>query len=97
MQFVPQKEDGQANDPALLQKYFSKIDESWMYTSRNSTPNFIIFTKFGPTDVMTDLSRAKNCEESAGDIRFGVAPQKPRKNAENSTTKVDFVFSGVEK
>ena len=68
-----------------------------MYTSRNLTPNFIFLTKFGPTDVMTGLSRAKNCEESAGDIRFGVAPQKPRKNAEKSMDKSFFVLAGVEK
>ena len=49
--------------------------------SRQLTPNFMFLTKFGPTDVMTGLSRAKNCEESAGDVRFSVAPQKPRKNA----------------
>ena len=69
-----------------------------MYTSRNLPANFIFLTKFGPTDVMTGLSRAKNCEESAGDIRFGVAPQKPRKNEAKTKQVEDFVFlSGVAK
>ena len=36
--------------------------------------------KFGRTKVIRSASKAKNREESDGDIRFGVAPQKPRKN-----------------
>ena len=40
--------------------------------------------KFGHTELIIGGSRTKNCVESAGDVRFGVAPQKPRKNAETS-------------
>ena len=37
---------------------------------------------FGRTDLIIGQSKAKFCEESAGDVRFCVAPQKPRKNVE---------------
>ena len=37
---------------------------------------------FGCTELIKGPFRAKYCEESAGDIRFGVAPQKPGKNTE---------------
>ena len=32
------------------------------------------------TNLRMSQSKAKNCEESAGDVRFDVAPQKPSKN-----------------
>ena len=38
--------------------------------------------KFGRTKVMRGASKAKNCKESAGAVRFGVGPPKPRKNSE---------------
>ena len=38
----------------------------------------------GRNELQISVSGAKNCEEPAGDVRFGVAPQKPGKNAENS-------------
>ena len=38
--------------------------------------------KFDRTDLIIGQSKAKNCEESAGDVRIGVAPQKPSKNME---------------
>ena len=37
--------------------------------------------KFGRTRVIIGPSKARNHEESAGDVHFGVAAQKPRKNA----------------
>ena len=37
---------------------------------------------FGRTDLLIGQSKAKNCKESAGDVRIGVAPQKPSKNME---------------
>ena len=37
---------------------------------------------FGRTDLIIGQSKAKFCEESAGDVRFCVAPQKPGKNVE---------------
>ena len=41
--------------------------------------------KFDRTDLIIGQSKAKNCEESAGDVRIGVAPQKPSKNMEKRT------------
>ena len=38
--------------------------------------------KFGRTEVLRGASRAKNRQESAGGVRFGLAPQKPDKNAQ---------------
>ena len=35
---------------------------------------------FSRTNLRTSQSRAKKCEESAGNVRFDVAPQKPSKN-----------------
>ena len=40
---------------------------------------------FGRTDLLIGQSKAKNCKESAGDVRIGVAPQM--KNARNFATK----------
>ena len=37
---------------------------------------------FGRTDLLIGQSKAKHCKESAGDVRIGVAPQKPSKNME---------------
>ena len=37
---------------------------------------------FCRTELIIGVSEAKNCEESAGDVRIDVAPQKPSKNAE---------------
>ncbi len=34
---------------------------------------------FGRTEVIIGASKAKNCEESFGEVRFDVAPQKPSK------------------
>ena len=39
----------------------------------------------GRTELQISLSRAKNCEEVAGDVRFCVAPQKHHKNYEKRT------------
>ena len=45
--------------------------------------------KFDRTDLIIGQSKAKNCEESAGDVRIGVAPQKPSKNMEKRTKFCD--------
>ena len=37
---------------------------------------------FGRTDLIIGQSEAKFCKESAGDVRIGVAPQKPSKCVE---------------
>ena len=49
---------------------------------------------FGRTELILGVSEAKYCEESAGEVRFGVAPQKPAKNAEKSMfkTKTNPIF-----
>ena len=36
---------------------------------------------FSRTELILSVSRAKNCKESDFEVRFYVAPQKPRKNA----------------
>ena len=45
--------------------------------------------KFGRTDFIIGQSKAKNCEESADDVRIGVAPQKPSKNMQKRTKFCD--------
>ena len=42
----------------------------------------VILIIFGGTEVIIGASKAKNCEESFGEVRFCVAPQKPGKNRE---------------
>ena len=37
---------------------------------------------FSRTDLRIGVSRAKNCEESASNVHFCVAPPKPAKKAE---------------
>ena len=37
----------------------------------------------GRTELIIGGSGAKNCAEHHGNVRFGVAPQKPTKNYEN--------------
>ena len=59
------------------------------------------WTIFGRTELIISVSGAKNCEESDFEVRFYVAPQKPRKNAEKRAFSTNFVFEtfffGVEK
>ena len=43
---------------------------------------------FGRTEVIIGASKAKNCEESFGEVRFYVAPQKPGKNDENEYSRL---------
>ena len=45
----------------------------------------------GRIELQISLSRAKNCEEVAGDVRFCVAPQKPRKNQEKLIFALKFL------
>ena len=40
--------------------------------------------KFGRTELIIGVSEAKKCEESVGDIRLGVAPQKFNQNGKTS-------------
>ena len=55
----------------------------------------VISTKFGRTDLIIGQSKAKNCEESAADVRIGVAPQKPSKNVEKREKFCDEkIFDG---
>ena len=44
----------------------------------------------GRTELQISLSRAKNCEEVAGDVRFCVAPQKLHKNYKTLKFSTDF-------
>ena len=44
----------------------------------------------GRTELQIGLSRAKNCEEVAGDVRFCVAPQKLHRNYEKLNFLVDL-------
>ena len=46
--------------------------------------------KFRRTVLMIGVSEAKKCEESVGDIRLGVAPQKFNKN-----NKKHYIFRNV--
>ena len=43
---------------------------------------YAFLVNFGRTDFLTGQSKAKHCKESAGDVRIGVALQKPGKNME---------------
>ena len=53
--------------------------------------------KFGRTGVIIGPSEAKNHEESAGDVHFGVAAQKPRKNAQKRTKMFKWKCFGRQK
>ena len=57
----------------------------------------VISTKFGRTDLIIGQSKAKNCEEFAGDVRIGVAPQKPSKNMQKRAKFCENNFFDVEK
>ena len=48
--------------------------------TKSETHAFLMI--FGRTDLIIGQSKAKFCEESAGDVRFCVAPQKPGKSVE---------------
>ena len=69
-------------DTAVLQKFLSKIDETSTHSLANLSEIHTFLMKFGRTRVIIGPSKAKNHEESAGDVHFGVAAQKPRKNAQ---------------
>ena len=55
--------------------------------------------KFGRTGLIIGASKATNCEECACDLSFGVAPPKPRKNAEtkrnNAVEKISQSKNGM--
>ena len=53
--------------------------------------------KFDRTDLIIGQSKAKNCEESVGDVRIGVAPQKPSKNMEKPEKSHNKTFFAIEK
>ena len=50
----------------------------------------VFLMTFGRTDLIISQSRAKFCEESAGDVRFCVAPQKPGKNMQKRVFEAIF-------
>ena len=55
---------------------------------------------FSRTNLRRSQSRAKNYEESAGDVGFDVAPPKPSKNVAKRAFETNFFqkhFFGVEK
>ena len=52
--------------------------------------------KFDRTDLIIGQSKAKNCQESAGDVRIGVAPQKPSKIMEKREKFRDKKFFDIE-
>ena len=51
----------------------------------------------GRTDFSIGQSKAKNCKESAGDVRIGVAPQKPSKKMEKREKFRDKKIFDIEK
>ena len=56
---------------------------------------------FGRTELIIGASKAKYCEESYFELRFGVALQNPMKNSEKLISETeknpDLFLSGVEK
>ena len=58
---------------------------------------YAFLVNFGRTDFLTGQSKAKHCKESAGDVRIGVAPQKPSKNMEKREKFRHKKFIDVEK
>ena len=55
--------------------------------ARGGHPRTVPYSKMsskGRTELQISLSRAKNVEEAAGDIRFCVFPQKTDENAETT-------------
>ena len=46
--------------------------------------------KFGRTELILGVSEAKKCEESVGDVRLGVAPQKFNKNSKKRRIFLQF-------
>ena len=67
---------------AVRQKFRHKIEKSSTYSSTTLSKNDVFLAFSGRTELTIGVSKAKNCEEYARGVRFGVAPQKPRKNAE---------------
>ena len=61
----------------------------------------VFLMNFSRTELISSLSRAKNCKESDFEVSFYVAPQKPRKNAGKQVFETKKIskqnFSGVEK
>ena len=50
---------------------------------------------FGRTNLKIGQSKAKNCEESAGDVRFDVAPRKPSKNMEKRVFGTEKILKKI--
>ena len=63
--------------------------------TKSETHAFLM--NFGRTDLLIGQSKAKNCKESAGDVRIGVAPPKPSKNMEKREKFRDKKILDVEK
>ena len=64
---------------------------------KTKSETYAFSVNFGRTDLLIGQSKAKNCEESAGDVRIGVAPQKPSKNMEKRAKFCDKKIFDVEK
>ena len=56
--------------------------------TKSETHGFLMI--FGHTDLIIGQSKAKFCEESAGDVRFCVAPQNPGKMWKNACSRTKF-------
>ena len=63
--------------------------------TKSETHAFLM--NFGRTDLLIGQSKAKNCKESAGDVRIGVAPQKPSQNIEKHEKFRDNKFFEFER
>ena len=74
---------------AVRQKFRHKIEKSSTYSSTPLSKNNVFYAFFGRTELTIGVSKAKNCDEYARGVRFCVAPQKPRKNAEKNTKIFD--------
>ena len=58
---------------------------------KTKTETHVFLMIFGRTDLIIGQSKAKFCEECAGDARFCVAPQKPSKNVEKRVFETTFL------
>ena len=64
---------------------------------KTKSETYAFLVNFGRTDLLIGQSKAKNCKESAGDVRIGVAPQKPSKNMEKCEKFRDKTCFDIEK
>ena len=79
---------------ALRQKYLVKINKWSTKQSTCSSKTNSLLMGFGRTELKTRVSEAKNCEESAGDVRFGVGLPKLNNNCEKRSFFPSFCGLG---